>query len=268
MGVRSGHHFKNAVISALQRALGAHHQFTTPRCPWANGTVEVLMREVLRCARALLSDWRLSETEWPKVIKIEQLVLNHSPSHSLGGVAPITAMTGLPAMNTLDPVVTPVGTEAVSLEQLREIRGAKFEELCSALEALHKRITVTSNVTRRKGRAKARKHGAKMAQFAICDYVLYADVWSNRRSKLRVKWCGPARVVGTPSNWVFTIENRLASETKEAHASRHKFYADASLNVTEDLLAQVAHNSEGTLSKHCDTKLKARCISCSSSGVG
>ncbi|KAE8911611.1 hypothetical protein PF002_g5555 [Phytophthora fragariae] len=52
-----------------------------------------------------------------------------------------------------------------------------------------------------------------MAQFAIGDYVLYADVWNHRRSKLRVKWLN--------------------------------FYADSDLGVTEDLLAHVAHNSEG-----------------------
>eukprot|EP00644_Phytophthora_capsici_P005002 jgi/Phyca11/96735/e_gw1.1.633.1 len=84
-----------------------------------------------------------------------------------------------------------------------------------------------------------------MAQFAIGDFVLYADVWSHRRSKLRVKWCGPARVVDTSSNWVFTVENLLTGETKEAHATRLKFYADSSLGVTEDFLAHIAHNSEG-----------------------
>ncbi|KAE9339584.1 hypothetical protein PF008_g11502 [Phytophthora fragariae] len=84
-----------------------------------------------------------------------------------------------------------------------------------------------------------------MAQFAIGDYVLYADVWNHRRSKLRVKWCGPARVVDTSSNWVFTIENLLTGESRVAHASRLNFYADSDLGVTEDLLAHVAHNSEG-----------------------
>ncbi|ETI57023.1 hypothetical protein F443_00603, partial [Phytophthora nicotianae P1569] len=70
------------------------------------------MREVLRSVRALLSEWRLAETDWPNVINIVQLVLNQPVSDSLGGVAPITAMTGLPAMNPLDPVVTPEGIEA------------------------------------------------------------------------------------------------------------------------------------------------------------
>ncbi|OWZ08682.1 Gag-pol Polyprotein [Phytophthora megakarya] len=45
-----GTHFKNKVIEALQHAIGGHHHFTTARCPWANGTVEVVNREVLRCS--------------------------------------------------------------------------------------------------------------------------------------------------------------------------------------------------------------------------
>ncbi|OWZ02820.1 LOW QUALITY PROTEIN: Chromodomain protein [Phytophthora megakarya] len=90
-----GTHFKNKTIEALQHALGVHHHFTTAQCPWANGTVEMVNREVLRCCRALLSEWRMQPREWPRVIKIVQMVLNHTPSPVVGGVAPITAMTGL-----------------------------------------------------------------------------------------------------------------------------------------------------------------------------
>ncbi|KAF4144468.1 Chromo (CHRromatin Organization MOdifier) domain [Phytophthora infestans] len=79
-----------------------------------------------------------------------------------------------------------------------------------------------------------------MAQFDIGDFVLYADVWQHTRSKLRVKWCGPAQVVG---------------QRKEAHASRLKFYADISLSVNEDLLQHIAHSSEGHI---VESLLKAR----------
>ncbi|OWZ02005.1 hypothetical protein PHMEG_00026513 [Phytophthora megakarya] len=40
-------------------------------------------------------------------------------------------------------------------------------------------------------------------------------------------------------------KNLLAGESKEAHASRLKFYVDSSLGIPEDLLAHVAHKSEG-----------------------
>lgn len=37
----------------------------------------------------------------------------------------------------------------------------------------------------------------------------------------------------------------LTGVVREAHASWLKFYADSSLGITDDLLAHVAHNSEG-----------------------
>ncbi|KAE9350482.1 hypothetical protein PF008_g6425 [Phytophthora fragariae] len=111
---------------------------------------------------------------------------------------------------------------------------------------MHKRSALVNAATRAAGRKhRATKKGTSMAQFDIGDYVLYADVWQHVRGKLRVKWCGPAQVVATTSNWIFEIRNLVTGQRKEAHASRLKFYADASLNVTEDLLLHVAHNGEG-----------------------
>ncbi|KAG6574671.1 DNA/RNA polymerase [Phytophthora cinnamomi] len=54
-----GANFRNQVIAELQRALGAHHHFTTAYTPWANGTVEVVNREVLKAVKTLLSERRL-----------------------------------------------------------------------------------------------------------------------------------------------------------------------------------------------------------------
>ncbi|ETM02791.1 hypothetical protein L917_00835 [Phytophthora nicotianae] len=65
-----------------------------------------------------------------------------------------------------------------------------------------------------------------MAQFEIGDFVLYAE-----------------------------IQNLITGQRKEAHASRLKFYADSSLDVTEDLMLHVAQNSEGYV---VDSLLKAR----------
>ncbi|OWZ13039.1 hypothetical protein PHMEG_00013705 [Phytophthora megakarya] len=86
---------------------------------------------------------------------------------------------------------------------------------------------------------------AAMVQFDIDDYVSYADVWQHTRSKLQVKSCDPAQVTTTVSNWIIEIKNLIMGLKRELHASRLKFYADASLNVSEELLLHVAHNSEG-----------------------
>ncbi|GMF51704.1 unnamed protein product [Phytophthora fragariaefolia] len=54
-----GMYRKNVLMQQLQHALGGHHHFTAARTPWSNGTVEVVMREALRCFCALLSEWRI-----------------------------------------------------------------------------------------------------------------------------------------------------------------------------------------------------------------
>ncbi|POM64802.1 Chromodomain containing hypothetical protein putative [Phytophthora palmivora] len=214
-----GTHFKNKVLEGLQHALGAHRHFTTARCTWTNGTVEVVNREVLRCCRALLSEWRLQSGEWPRVIKNFQMVLNHSPCSAIDGVAPVTAMTGLKVMDPTDPLAVPDPIQVATLDDFQR-----------------------------------RKHhngikGTTMAQFDMGDFVLYADVWQYARAKLRVKWCGPAQVTAAASNGIFEIENLISGERREVHAGRLKFYTDSSLEVTEDLLRHVAHTSATSLTR-------------------
>ncbi|OWZ22641.1 Chromodomain protein [Phytophthora megakarya] len=213
-----GTHFKNEVIQSLQHALGAHHHFTTARCPCANGTVEVVMREALR---------------------------SHTPAKSLANHAPVTVMTGLSAMSPLDAISLPTPLEATTLSELMATREALFTTLRSALDNMHKTVAKASQAARSKGRRNARSTGVKMAQYAIGDYVPYADVWAHTRAKLRVKWCGPAQVVNAVSSWIFMVENLLSGDERDVHASRLKFYSDDTLDVTEDLLSHIDHNSEG-----------------------
>ncbi|ETV69457.1 hypothetical protein H257_14827 [Aphanomyces astaci] len=47
------------------------------------------------------------------------------------------------------------------------------------------------------------------------------------------------------SNWVYDVKNLLTHDVRPVHASRLKFYAGRDLDVTSELLAHVAHNSEG-----------------------
>jgi IS30 family transposase len=65
-----GTHFKNQLIEHLRKQLGVHHHFTRPYCPWSNGTVEVVNPLLLRCLKALLSERKMQESEWPKLLKL------------------------------------------------------------------------------------------------------------------------------------------------------------------------------------------------------
>lgn len=54
-----GSHFKNELIQSISESLKSSHHFTLAYCPRSNGTVEVVMRELLRASRALLSEFQL-----------------------------------------------------------------------------------------------------------------------------------------------------------------------------------------------------------------
>ncbi|OWY94850.1 hypothetical protein PHMEG_00035301, partial [Phytophthora megakarya] len=155
------------------------------------------------------------------------MLLNNSPSPSLGSVAPITAMTGLPAMGPGDHVAVPGPIKSVRLDDILTAQKEHIKRLQRSLDEMHRRTARVNNEVRAAGRkCKDTKRGRAVAQFDIGDYVLYADVWQHTRSKLRVKWCGPAQVTATVSNWLFEVKNLITGQRREAHASRLKFYAD------------------------------------------
>ncbi|TYZ67795.1 hypothetical protein PybrP1_012415 [[Pythium] brassicae (nom. inval.)] len=155
-------------------------------------------------------------------------------------------MTGIKAMSPLDALFVPGQKQVATLNEVVESQRAAFDKLQQSIEKMHKSMAQSSKSARARGRArKNEKKGTAMAQFEISDYVLYADVKARSTTKLSVRWCGPAQVIGNTSNWVFDIRHLLTDETRECHASRLKLYADNALDVSEELLLHVAHNSEG-----------------------
>ncbi|ETV79142.1 hypothetical protein H257_07229 [Aphanomyces astaci] len=197
----------------------SHHHFTTARCPWANGTVEVVMRQLQLLFRACLSEWRMATTHWNEIHVVVILIMNQLPSPSLGGVAPVTAMSGRPAMSHLDTIILPGSLKSATLAEIESMQ--------------------RGNSTKRRDRARKthnKKRGMQMAQFVVGDYVLYQDVWQHH-------W--PTVVTAVASSWLYDVKNLITGDEREAHASRLKFYADKSLHVSEDFKKHVTHNSEG-----------------------
>jgi transposase InsO family protein len=55
-----GSHFKNKVMTDIQKQVGSKHHFTTAYSLWANGTVEAVCKQTVRPARAMLSEMHLA----------------------------------------------------------------------------------------------------------------------------------------------------------------------------------------------------------------
>ena len=78
----------------------------------------------------------------------------------------------------------------------------------------------------------------KFPQFTIGKFVLISAAVP--RSKLRVRWLGPLRVVSTVNGWVYILEDIVSGKHRTVHVQRMKLYADADFLVTEDVRNQAA----------------------------
>jgi hypothetical protein len=66
------------------------------------------------------------------------MVLNNTPVDSLGGQAPITAMTGREPMGQLDPLVWRLDAEPISLKEVWKLQDQGVWDLQETLEGLHR----------------------------------------------------------------------------------------------------------------------------------
>ena len=120
-----GTHFKNDVVRALREQTGGSHHFTLAYCPWSNGTVEVVCRELLRATRALLSEFQFPHRSWPDVMPVVQSVLNSSPLQCLGRRCALNVFTGLPQDTPLRSVTTRMGG-SVRVRSIDEVNSKRL----------------------------------------------------------------------------------------------------------------------------------------------
>ena len=138
----------------------------------ANGTIEGVIREILRVLKSLLSEFHLSQEAWPGAIPLVQSALNQASIPSLGGVVPITVFTGLPAQNPLDVVWRKDQEKFIEARKTSEEIRALTGSLRGLLWEMHKKVTSTVSSLRTQKRRKFEKH--QLPNFEIGDFVLLA----------------------------------------------------------------------------------------------
>jgi hypothetical protein len=150
-----GPHFKNQMMAQIQAIYGATHHFTPAHCPWSNGTVEVMMRCLIKTIKALQVELKLPRDSSKQLLPLVQHALNLTPSSKLGGKAPVTAMTQLPASNVLTAIVHDATIKEATEEQLPKWRNAHLASLATARDALHRELAETAATKRDKQRTSA-----------------------------------------------------------------------------------------------------------------
>ena len=228
-----GPHFKNELMLRLTRSLQAHHHFTTAYTPQANGTVEHMCQEVLRACRALLSEFRLSTDEWPKMMPLIQSILNHSRRPSMENIAPITAFASLPPDNPVRNIIIYGYPELQSISYIRAEQILNIKSMTAAVDSMHSRVAKARTRKREESIRSHNKHtNIQQVNFEVGEFVLVGNVLSESGSKLNVKWKGPYRVVRIMNEFVSVVEDLVNGKEMEVHNSRLKFYSDSKLNIT------------------------------------
>ncbi|KAH9109322.1 hypothetical protein AeMF1_015599 [Aphanomyces euteiches] len=241
-----GSNFKNEVIDAMRRMFGAHHHFVTPHCPWANETVEVVNRLIVRTLKVLCSEMRLKATEWPSLLPLVQSALNQQPADRLGGEAPVKAFTGLGATPPLTGIVRADEADPKTIDWVKSEMAKHMADLAIALEEMHKEVKATADRKCAKARAsRTKQRGVKLTKFALGDFVLVARALKHP-GKLTLRWKGPCRVVRVLSDHLMEVEQLVPPrETTLHHACRLRLCHEGGRDVDEDLVAQIAFGDEG-----------------------
>ncbi|RHY93798.1 hypothetical protein DYB26_006568, partial [Aphanomyces astaci] len=94
------------------------------------------------------------------------------------------------------------------------------------------------------------KAHVRLAKFALGDFVLLGKI-IKFPNKLALNWKGPYREWRVDSDYVMEVQQLVEPfRTSDHHASRLKFFSDAALDVSDDLVDYAAFGDEGFLSKN------------------
>ena len=232
-----GSHFKNKVMAALAHKLKVNHDFSLAYCPWRNGSVERMNRDILQVMRVLLREYRLAEHQWDYLLDVVQANLNQTPVASLANKSPMELFTALEPVTPLDIIIAGVNNEMQQVDWSTNKIQKELEALRASLAAMHREVSARD--ARRMEKEIKANIGNTICNVELGDYVLWSRVDEKLHPKLLVTWLGPYRVIEV-SEFSVDIEHLITKETKKAHMSRVKHYADASLNVTEEILEHVS----------------------------
>ena len=232
----NGSHFKNEVLKEVCRRLKCQQRFVLAYCPWINGSVERLNRDIVQVLRVLCLEYKVDIKDWTFFVPVLQANLNHTPLPSLGNKAPVELFCVLPAVSAIDFCLDKRQKELVHLGELPEQIEQRLEQLRHSVLQLHKKVVEQrENQTRRNQKERTAR---KKPNFDVGDYVLRSRVDQKYQSKLLVTWVGPYQVIKA-DEYSFTIRHLVTGAESDVHSSRLKFYADDKFEVTEEVLDHV-----------------------------
>ena len=242
-------HFKNEIMKELAQLMGIEHHITLAYCPWANGSVEIVGRDLLWTLRVLTSEFRAGLDEWDLVLPLVQMTINHRERGVLGDRSALEVMTGRkPASTTYLAVWAGVkikeARKFVSKRTLLEQHCARLEV---ALARLHEKVKSKQEARQRQKalRAAGRQPGQA---FHRGDYVM-VSASSNQANPFRnhnfnVFWQGPYEVVAGSGPTSYQVKLLGDTEVSEVHWRKMRRLAGPEFEPDEEVVACALHDRQ------------------------
>ena len=244
-----GSHFKNTLLEELTSLMGIRHHVTLAYCPWANGSVEVVGKDLLWTMRALCSEFRTGLDEWDLLLPLVEMVINHRDRDVLGTRSAIEVMTGRKPASTTNLAVW----AGVKLKEARRFLTTteRVERHCArlfvSLGRLHEgvRDVQEARLRRKALRAANRSPGQ---QFNVGDYVMVTagnnQANPQRNHKIMMHWQGPYQVVGGEGPTSYNVQLLGDDAVTEVHWSKMRRLAGPEMPVDEEIQASALHDRQ------------------------
>lgn len=225
-------HFIATLMKNLIREARIDRHFTTQYCPWGNGTVERLCREVLRTVRGLLSECKLPATQWPSMVDAIQKIINQSALNRLERSKQRVLRCSMEVFNGLKRSIMII--HPVPLRPYREMKTLNNADITAVTETviLHDfldrmRKAVAANNMLCHIRAQ-RVHNSKTnvtpLNAIVVDYVKIRT-HTKREHTLQSKWRGQMLVKEAKFKLVLVVEDLSDEHQYMVHAQRTILYS-------------------------------------------
>ena len=253
-----GSHFKNSLMKDLTDALGIEHHITLPYCPWANGSVEVVGKDLLWTCRSLCSELQIAVDEWDLVLPLAEYSINHRRRDILGDRSAVEIVTGRQPRTAADLTLYSGAklSEAEELTLPQERVDEYCQQLHESLGRMHEEARDMEEQNRRK-RARAEVNKGPGMRFNVGDYVMVSAVKNQvnrqRHSKNMVRWQGPyvvTRAVEPPT--VFGVRLVGTQAEKLVHWKKMRRIAGPGLFVSQAVQNSALHDLQRFLVESID----------------
>lgn len=218
-------HSKNETVHLLTKGVKVPHHFTFLCCPWSNGTVKRLGKELPRTVRAVVSELQMQLTEWPDLLPLLQNALSNALSAARGNASPVMAFMNMEPTQLVSSFLGAATMKSVSVSKVQLERKLKMAALQERCAALHPAVQNTPQVTRNRSTEAVAK--GNFPNFGDGDYVLVSRLDFHADEKLALRWRGLRRVVKALKGYVFQVEDLHNGQLNILLGTVLKLYTDS-----------------------------------------